>query len=75
VTHTLRTTWSRIWAVVRKQRLDREFDEELTTNLELLIDEGRRSGMSEADACREALRKLGHPESLRESHATRGACQ
>jgi predicted permease len=54
--------------VLRKQRLDREFDEELTTHLELLIDEGRRSGMSEADACREALRKLSHPESLRESH-------
>ena len=30
-------------AVVRKDRLDREFDEELTTHLELLIDECRRA--------------------------------
>ena len=41
----------------RKERLDREFDEELTTHLELLVDEGRRRGMSPADARREA-----HPE-------------
>ena len=32
--------------MVRKDRLDREFDEELTTHLELLIDEGRRRGLS-----------------------------
>jgi len=68
MTHWLRTIWFRLWAVLRKERLDREFDEELTTHLELLIDEGRRSGMSEADARREALRKLGQLESLRESH-------
>src|SRR5215472_8258054 len=66
--HRLRTIWSRLWALLRKERLDREFDKELTTHLELLIDEGRRNGMSEADARREALRKLGHLESLRESH-------
>ena len=42
MTHWLRTIWSRSLAMVRKDRLDREFDEELTTHLELLIDEGRR---------------------------------
>ena len=68
MTHWFRTIWSRLWALLRKERLDREFDEELTTHLELLIDEGRRSGMSEADARPEALRKLGQWESLRESH-------
>ena len=54
--------------MVRKERLDREFDEELTTHLELLIDEGRRRGMSHTDARREALRKLGRPVALREVH-------
>ncbi len=42
MSHWLRMIWSRSWAMVRKERLDREFDEELTTHLELLIDEGRR---------------------------------
>ena len=49
-------------------RLDREFDEELTTHLELLIDEGRGRGLSDADARREAIRKLGQPVALREVH-------
>ena len=61
-------TWSHLSAVFRKERLDRQFDEELSTHLELLIDEYRRGGMSPAEARREAMRKLGHPESLRESH-------
>ena len=64
----LRTIWSRSWAVMRKGRLDREFDEELTTHLELLIDEGRRRGLSPTDARSDALRKLGRPVALREEH-------
>src|SRR6266508_4169713 len=64
----LRTIWSRAWAVARKERLDREFDEELSTHLELLVDEGRGRGLSHADAQREALRKLGRPAALRELH-------
>jgi predicted permease len=58
----------RALAVLRKDRLDRDFDEELSTHLELLIDEGRRRGQSPADARREALRKLGRPVALRELH-------
>ena len=64
----LRTLWSRSWAAVRRDRLDREFDEELTTHLELLIDEGRRAGLSYADARRQALGRLGRPDTLRELH-------
>ena len=66
--HWLRMMWFRCRAVASRDRLDREFDEELTTHLELLIEEGRRRGMSPADARREAIRKLGRPESLREVH-------
>ena len=68
MTDWLRTIWSRSWAVVRTGRLDREFDEELTTHLEVLVEEGRRRGLSPADARREALRKLGRPVALREVH-------
>ena len=64
----LRVTWSRLRGVVSRNRLDREFDEELATHLELLIDEYRRGGMSAADARREAFRKLGRPVALREDH-------
>ena len=60
--------WSRCRAVLRQRRLDREFDEELSTHLELLVDEGRRNGLSPADARKEALRKLGRPQSLRETN-------
>ena len=64
----LRVLWSRLRSLVRKDRLDRDFDDELTTHLELLTDEARRRGLSDADARREALLKLGRPESLREQH-------
>jgi predicted permease len=68
MTHWLRTIWSRSLAMVTKDRLDRDFDEELTTHLELLIDEARRRGMSHTDARRAALLKLGGLESIREVH-------
>jgi hypothetical protein len=64
----LRTFWCRTCGMLRTERLDRDFDEELTTHLELLIDEGRARGLSRADARREALRRLGRPASLREDH-------
>jgi predicted permease len=48
--------------------LDRQFDEELSTHLELLVDEYRRGGMAPDEARREAIRKLGRPETLRQSH-------
>jgi macrolide transport system ATP-binding/permease protein len=66
--HWLRTIWSRILAAMSWDRLDREFDEELTTHLELLVEEERHKGMSPADARREAMRRLGRPERLRETH-------
>jgi predicted permease len=65
---SLRIIWSRLWARVRNDRLDRDFDEELTTHLELLIDEGRRNGLSPAGARRQALLRLGRPDLLREEH-------
>ena len=63
-----RAIWSRVRAFVSRTRLDRQFDEELATHLELLVDDGRRRGLSEQDARREALLRLGRPESLRDQH-------
>jgi predicted permease len=62
----LRTLWARSRATIRSRRLDREFDEELSTHLELIVDECRAQGMSPADARREAVRRLGQPALLRE---------
>jgi predicted permease len=64
----LRTLWSRWRATITSGRLDREFDEELSTHLELIVDECRAQGMSSADARREAVRRLGQPALLREVH-------
>jgi predicted permease len=60
--------WSRCSAALSRARLDREFDEELTTHLELLIDEGLSRGLSPADARRLALQRLGRPDVLREAY-------
>ena len=46
----VRAVWARCVAALSRERLDREFDEELTTHLELLVEEGRREGLSPADA-------------------------
>ncbi len=63
-----RVLWSRLRSFVGKGRLDRDLDVELATHLELLTDEARRRGLSESDARREALLKLGRPESIRDQH-------
>jgi predicted permease len=68
MTSFIRLLSSRLRSFVRKGRLDRDFDDELATHLELLMDEARRRGLSESEARREALLKLGHPVSLREQH-------
>ena len=63
-----RTLWSRGRALANRDRVEREFDEELSTHLELLVDEERRNGLSPADARREAIRRLGRPDIIREIH-------
>ena len=68
MTSWLRLIWSRLRSLLTKDRLEREFDEELTTHLELLTDEFQRRGLSAADARRQALLKLGRPDRLREVH-------
>jgi predicted permease len=64
----VRTLLSRCVAAVLRRRIDREFDEELTTHLELLVDEGRRAGLPADEARRVARLRLGSPERLRETY-------
>jgi predicted permease len=64
----LRRAWARMRATFARGRLDRELDEELASHLEMLVDELRRSGLSEAVARREAARKIGRVDTIREDH-------
>jgi predicted permease len=64
----LRVLWSRLRSFLRRDHLDRDFEDELAAHLELLTDDGRRRGLSEPAARREALLTLGPPASLREQH-------
>ena len=77
MTHWLRAIWGRSLAAVRKDRLDREFDEELTTHLELLIDEGRRRGTAVSrDGARQGARSgpgQGRTGSAQEGEAAGGS--
>lgn len=59
---------SRIYAALRKNELDRQFNEELETHLELLIEQYQHAGKTRAEARRIALDKLGHADHVRESH-------
>ncbi len=67
------TTWlrviaSRCRAVWTRQRLDRDFEDELRDHLESLTEEYEAAGMSGAEARRAAVLKLGHPLQLRETN-------
>jgi hypothetical protein len=64
----VRLVWSRLRSFLGKNRLDRDFDDELAAHLTLLIDDARRRGLPESAARREAVLRLGHPESLRDQH-------
>ena len=66
--HTLREFFARVGSFFRRDRMQREFDDELAGHFELLIDDARRRGLSESEARYEAHRKLGHTISLREQH-------
>lgn len=50
---------------LRRRSVDQEVDEELTTHLEMRIDELVASGMSRADAKHEALRQFGDIDATR----------
>ena len=59
---------SRLLGLFRKPALDRDLDDELQAHFDMLLDENRARGMSEAEARRVARIRLGGAEQIREAH-------
>src|SRR6187200_2119215 len=64
---------ARVLAVLTRRRDDEDLDQELDSHLAMLVDDYRRSGLSERDARRAAMVAVGGRAQLREEHRrTRG---
>ena len=63
-----RRAFERIGSFFRRSRLDREFDAEIATHLELATDENIRRGMNREEARREALIRIGGLQQSKELH-------
>src|SRR4051794_13616979 len=59
---------SRALASLRRRRLDREFDEELATHLELLTDLNEQRGLPRDEARRQAILQVGGLNPIRDVH-------
>jgi putative ABC transport system permease protein len=71
---TLRTVWSRIRFLWRRREVKQEIDEELRFHLEQRTAENIAAGMAPEDAAREARKRFGNLQSVREKcRETRGA--
>jgi predicted permease len=62
----IRSTFLRLRSLFRKNHLERELHDELTSHLQLHIDDNLRAGMSPEQARRQALLKLGGLEQTKE---------
>lgn len=65
---TLREAIARLVSFVRRDRRDRELDQELAAHVEMSTADHRREGLSEAEARRRALARLGGLEPARQLH-------
>jgi len=73
MTTLFRLAWEKVRAVLSGKRLDRDFEDELASHLELAIEDARRRGLNPEQARREALRRLSGVQGTRELHRdTRG---
>jgi len=63
----LRTMFSRIGAMFRRKKLDRELEDELRAHLEMAAEENRRRGMNTEEARRKAMRDFGGVTQVRET--------
>ncbi|MBI5383193.1 MAG: ABC transporter permease [Verrucomicrobia bacterium] len=62
----LRTIWSRLRSLWQRREVKREIDEELRFHLEQRTAENVAAGMSPEDAAREARKRFGNVQSVRE---------
>lgn len=67
----LRVWVSRIAGLFGKERRDRELADEIESNLQLHIEDNLRAGMTQEEARRQALVKLGGVEAAKESYRER----
>ena len=69
----LRIFATKIHAVLTRKRVEREFDEELRSHLEMLVEQNLQRGMSPEEARRAARQELGGAEQIKEAvHDQRG---
>jgi predicted permease len=64
----LPSMWVRLLGLVKRTRAEEEFSAELESHLALHIEDGMRAGLSESEARRQAIIKLGGAEQARQSH-------
>jgi putative ABC transport system permease protein len=69
----LRPVFSRIWATLRRRRLDAEFDDEVQAHLDMLKERFIRLGMSPAEAFYAARRQFGGVTQMKENLRERRA--
>jgi putative ABC transport system permease protein len=62
----LRNFWRGVRALVRKDRLEREMDTEMRFHLDMEIDQNIKRGMNAEEARKQALRRFGGVEQIKE---------
>lgn len=73
VSASLRRALNRLRSFFRKEPLDRDFNEEMASHLDMAIEENLQRGMPPEEARRQALVRFGGTQQLREQHReTRG---
>ncbi|HEX5479580.1 MAG TPA: ABC transporter permease [Dehalococcoidia bacterium] len=65
---TVRRAWRRLVAVVHRDRIDRELDEDVRAHLELAERDARSAGLSPDEARRAALQCFGPIQAMKEAH-------
>src|SRR5690348_14216826 len=58
----------RLFSFFRRAQLDGDLDVEMSSHLELAIEENLRRGLSHAEARRQALLRFGGPQQAKEQH-------
>lgn len=67
----VRALWMRLRGIFIARRVDSEFDAELQSHMALAIEEGKRCGLSEAEARRQAFLRLHGVEQTRQAYRER----
>src|SRR5215471_11471889 len=64
----LRALWIRLMGLLRRRREDQDFAAEIESHVSMHIDAGLHEGLSQAEARRQALIRLGGMEQARQAH-------